>query len=224
MLPGISTCKPKELTNREKNIYNSFLATSRKVKNKPFKYRENFDNLDDEKFVNIKKLSNFLEKYPHINWNDFFTAPYKVYQDYESFYDLSFYNSRKAVVCYTKYVKLKETESPDSDEVINNCKSIYKFIYRYCVDNNIKLKDYIHHKPPKNAVPIWLVHLKEHKINFYILHSLEIEKVTRLIEPEILNFYITDFYNMLNQTKIKYITSNKLKNTLSICLQKLSLD
>lgn len=218
MSQDISIYSPENLTAKDKQIYNSFLATSRSVKNQPFKLRDNFEKLDPEKFTSLKKLSIFFAKYPHINIGDFFIAPYKIYGTTD-YYDLKFYNTRKAVVCYSNYIKTKETDDPDSDDTINNCKNIFKVILKYCADQKITLEQYKNYIPQGNTMPIWLVHLKDHVINFYVLHSLNIDKETRQIEAEILNFFVKDFYNLLSKTRTKYITSTKLKTTLQNCVK-----
>ena len=48
------------MTEVEKIIYNNFLEVSKKVNNKPVKYRKNFDNFPDENYIIVSKLSNFL--------------------------------------------------------------------------------------------------------------------------------------------------------------------
>ena len=48
------------MTEFEKIIYNNFLEVSKKINNKPVKYRKNFDNFPDKNYIIINKLSNFL--------------------------------------------------------------------------------------------------------------------------------------------------------------------
>jgi len=218
MLQDISISNQKNLSVNEKNIYNTFLATSRSVKDQPFKFRENFDNIELEKMVALRKLSIFFNKYPHINMRDFFIAPYKLYNT-QDYYDLNFYNTRKAIVCYTNYVKNKETEQPDSDEVIESCKESLKYIFKYCKNNKITFNKYKNHKLEGDTMPVWLVHLKEHYINFYTLHAIGIDKEINRIEADLLNFYVTDFYSLLHKTRTKYVTSCKLKSSMQSCIK-----
>ena len=198
------------LTEKEKSIYNSFLATSRKVKNLPFKLRQDFSNIDDKTYVALKKLGAFF-KLHNLNYTDFFTAPYDFY-DTTNYFDLSFFTSLKAIKCYTLYARKKETQSPDSKETIDACKRCCSFIYKFCKENNLSLQDY---KTKINGTtPLTLQHLREHKINFYTLHGLDCEKNICQIEPELLDFFIKGFYNMLNETRILFQSSDRLKKVV----------
>lgn len=218
MSQDISISNQRDLSNNEKQIYNSFLATSRSVKNQPFKIRENFDKLEPEKTIALRKLAVFFAKYPHINMRDFFIAPYKLY-DTQDYHDLNFFNTRKAIACYTNYIKIKETEQPDSDEVIESCKQSLKFIFKYCIQHNLTLFEYKNYIATGDTISCWLVHLKEHHINFYTFHALGMDKEASRIEADLLNFYVTDFHNLLSKTRTKYITSTKLKTSMQECIK-----
>ena len=39
------------MTEKQKLIYNHFLEVSKKINNKPVKYRKNFDNFPDENYL-----------------------------------------------------------------------------------------------------------------------------------------------------------------------------
>ena len=115
------------INEKEKSIYNSFLYASRKAKNKPVRLRQNFDNLESKDEVALKKLNLLLSKYTHINYSDFFIAPYKVYGS-DNYFDLTFFNTRRAIKCYSMYCKDKQVQDPDSEESINTLKECLKFI------------------------------------------------------------------------------------------------
>ena len=210
------------LTDNEKQIYNTFNAVRRSIKNQPYKNRTNFDNLDPEHFVLLKKIGYLLKKYPNINYFDFFNAPYKVYSEAD-YYDLNFYNTRKAIICYSRYMSLREIDSPDSQHIIDNCKDALKFIIKFCIQNNIKINNYIKYTAPNNSVPVWLLHLKDHKINFYILHSLNIDNAVKNIESDLLNFIIPNFFELLSKSRTKFITSTILKLKLKKCLEGINI-
>ena len=76
-----------QLSVYEQNIYNAYLKTTRA--NKGFTPRKKFNNLDDEKFVLVKKVSKTL-KNKKIDAELFFSAPYKLYS--EKFVPLKFYH------------------------------------------------------------------------------------------------------------------------------------
>jgi hypothetical protein len=53
-----------KINDNQKRIYNSHLAISRKVKNLPFKQKQNFDNLDENKLIILNKLEKFSAEDP----------------------------------------------------------------------------------------------------------------------------------------------------------------
>jgi len=126
------------ITEKEKSIYNRYLYASRKVKNKPVKLRQNFDKINDTDVVALKKLNLLLSKYKHINYSDFFIAPYKIYGA-DNYFDLTFFNTRKAIKCYSLFCKEKQVQDPDGEESINTLKGCLKFIFNFCSDNQITL-------------------------------------------------------------------------------------
>lgn len=193
----------------EEQIYNSHLYTSRSVKNKPVRLRKNFDNLDERDEVTLKRLSRFFKGYKNINYGDWFIAPYKIYDDGTHNFDLHFYTTRKALKCYTMYMKRKETQDPDSDDVLEHMKKCLSFVYAYCKEHNLTLDEYS--KEIKGSLPTVINHLKEHKINFYMLHLLEVDSIIKSIESSVLNFVVSDFWNIYSQTRTKFANSKLLK-------------
>lgn len=197
------------LTDSEKNIYNTFIATGRSIQSKPFTLRKDFTKLDDKSYILLKKLSYFFNKYPHIRYSEFFSAPYSYYGK-ENYFDLQYFTTIKAVKCYSLYQKQKELENPDNINIINFCKECCTFIYKYCKENNLTLEEYKTHTV--GNLPVILQHLKEHKINFYTIHGLDCIKTIRRVEKDILDFIVQDFTIILNNTRINFQKSNNLKN------------
>ena len=193
----------------EEQIYNSHLYTSRSVKNKPVRLRSNFNNLDERDEVTLKKLSKFFRGYRNINYNDWFIAPHKIYDGCAHNFDLHFYTTRKALKCYTMYMKRKETQEPDSDDAIEHMKECISFVYKYCKSNNLTLDEY--KNEIRGSFPTVINHLKEHKITFYTLHLLEVDAIIKSIETAALNFIVSDFWNIYSQTRIKFASSTLLK-------------
>ena len=196
------------ISDSQKQIYNSFLYTSRKVKNQPCKFRQNFDSIDPTTELTLKKLDSFFTNYHNIKYSDFFLAPYEIYNN-DEYFNLQFYTTRRAIKCYSNYIKQKETSDPDHESTIDDCKQACSFIYKFCKENKLTLHQY------KNLIngttPIVLQHLRDHKINFYILQGLEIHSLIQSTEPQIINFIVDDFFNIYNTTKSNFIRSTKLK-------------
>lgn len=197
------------ISKKEEQIYNTHLYTSRSIKNKPTRFRSNFNNLDSKDEVCLKKLSKFFYSYKHINLQDWFISPYKVYGNSEDYYDLHFFTTRKALKCYTMFMKRRETQDPDSEESIAHIKTCLSFVYSYCKDNNLTLDEY--KTSVEGSMPTILVHLKEHKITFYMLHLLEVDAIIKTVETSILDFIVSDFWNTYSQTKVKFVNSKQLK-------------
>ena len=108
-------------------------------------------------------------------------------------------------------MRKKETQDPDSVGCINESKQRLKNIYTECLIHGINLAQYKESTPP---VPMYLIHLKSHIINFYILHGLEVEKQIKSIEPELLDFYWKDFHEIYYKTRTKFTTSQRLKTVI----------
>jgi len=199
------------ISEKEKIIYNSFLYTQRASQNKPFRPRQNFDKITGTEEASIKKLFLLLSKYRHINYNDYFIAPYKVYGK-DNYFELSFYNTTRALKCYTMYMKDKELSDPDHPETLKSSKECLKFIHKYCTKEKITLAQY------KNAVdgtmPLILQHLREHKINFYIIHSLNVEAKLRQIDNQLLDFIVKDYNQISSATRTKLASSKLLKEKI----------
>ena len=196
------------ISENQKQIYNSFLYTSRKVKDKPCRLRQDFSSIDTTTELVLKKLDILFSRYQHIKYNDFFIAPYMVHSK-EEYYDLSFFKTQRAIKCYSLYMAQKELADPDNESTITDCKQGCSFIYNFCKENSLTLSQYKTHTT--GSVPIILQHLKDHKINFYVLQGLEVHKLLQTTEPQIVNFVINDFYKIYTETKNNFIKSNKLK-------------
>jgi hypothetical protein len=61
------------------------------------------------------------------------------------------------------------------------------------------------------TTPLVLQHLHDHNINFYTLHGLQSDKTLRQVESDLLEFFVTDFEKLLNETRINFQRSIKLK-------------
>jgi hypothetical protein len=199
------------ISERQKKIYNSFLRASRLAKNKPYTQRQNFDNISPTIEVALKKLDNFFSSHKTVSYNDFFAAPYSIYTDTD-FFELKFYITPRAVKCYTEYIKKQENADADSDVTIERCKACCSNIYNYCKENKITLQEY--RERMCESIPLYIQHLKEHKINFYTIHGLDIPLTSAQEASDILRFMFDDFHTTFHSTRLKFIRSSRLKNVV----------
>ena len=107
----------------EQNIYNTYLKALRS--NKGFTPRKKFDNLDDEKYTLIKKISQTL-KNKKIDPIIFFNAPYKLHL--EKHVPLKFYSTFGAISTYKKYIQDIELSATDHAINITRLRNSFKFI------------------------------------------------------------------------------------------------
>jgi hypothetical protein len=196
-----------EINDNQKKIYNCHLAISIKIKNLPFKQKQNFDNLDESKVVTLKKLEKFLNSNKSVNIDYFFIAPYKIYPD-ETYFPLEYYTTLKAITCYTNYMKILNSEDPDSLESLVRFSDSLKFILNFCKEYNISLEKYKTHST--GTLPSFIDHLKSHKINYYTLHALTFSNID--VDSDILNFAFGDFWKTFQVTRNKYQSSKRMKS------------
>lgn len=187
------------------DIYNDHLAISRRYQAKPFTLRKNFGNIDDKKALCLERLEKLFKNNPNIDQKMFFEAPYKLYNDVE-YYDLEYFTKSKAIKVYTQYRKQLELENPDTKEALTRLRDGLKFVKNFCEEKDLTLDEYETYC--EGNLPCYIQHLKNHEINFYVLHSLSV-KVN--IEKEILDFIFGDFYSTFQKTRNKFLTSKKMK-------------
>jgi hypothetical protein len=199
------------MTEIEKIIYNNFLEVSKKINNKPVKYRKNFDNFPDENYIIINKLSRFFYKFKHLKIKDFFEAPYFVYD--ENYFNLKFYLSPKAIKAYSLYNDKFLLNNPDDEKTIQKMHDSIKFIYNYCKDRKIEIKKYLTIR--EGDYNVFLKHIKNRDIIIFILFAFsDFEKIISSIDPEIKNIYSSNF-SRLNYIRTKYYSSSKSKKIIN---------
>jgi hypothetical protein len=198
------------VTDFEKFIYNCYLSAIAKVNNRPFRTRKNFEGIEDEKYNTLKRLSDFFGK-NELDVEDFFHAPFMVYSD-EAYKPLTYYTTPDAVSAYTRYKKKQET-CKDEDKLIDYTMKGFKFLIRYCIDEGITLNQYS--RRMNNAgIPVCMVHLKEHKINFYVIHTLENRDVIYKLDREWREFYVRGFDDLFRSTFRIFSYSIQLKDKI----------
>jgi hypothetical protein len=205
----------------DKFVYNSYLKISRSRNKLPYKFRKNFEKVDDKTFVQIKKLSSFLKRFPHIKIEDFFNAPFNLYPD-ETYFPIEYFTSLKATKAYTIFQKKKVNEDPDSLDQLQNIKESLVFINSFCRQKNIDPHTYIHHKT--NNEFSFLIHLKEHKVNIYtLLGFVNFEKNLKTRDAEVVKFIIgEDLYNNIQNYRTRLFNSQKAVRLVELGIKKIS--
>ena len=208
----MSEKRNKIISEKEKYIYNTYLRVHRSKQNKPFKYRRDFSKFDEtEHFVYIKRLGNFFNKFNHINIDKFFGAPYGLYPDDNTIYDLRFYASPRAIKVYSLYLKSLDQADPDSEHHIQYVKDSLLYIYKYCLNKKINVNDYINEK--SGDIPTFVLHLRDRYISIYSVIGIEpFDLIMHRIPNDRLNFTVGEnFISQLDNFRTQYKMSTKLK-------------
>jgi hypothetical protein len=206
------------ISDKQRYIYNTHLAVSRKSKNLPFRKRIDFDKLDEDKKSSLIKLERMFSSYPEINMETFFESPYKHYNDVE-YFDLKYYTTNKAKKDYTQHIQQLELLSPDNEESLKRVVSGLNFVKNFCKERGLTLSDY--HSYSEKNIPSVLEHLKKHHINYYVIHSLGITKIP--IENRILDFMFNDFWQTFRKTKNMFYSSYKMKDLTKRAIKKIEI-
>lgn len=194
------------MTDLQKRIYNSHLAISRKMRDKPFRIRKDFSDIDQSKLDHLASLERFFNNYGNIKIDDYFSAPYAIFED-DDYFDLQFYLSSKAKKAYSQYMKKIEMDDPDSENSLKRLVDSLKFIKNFCKEKGLTLETYPLYI--SDSLPNMIDHLKNHHINMYALHALGVSKIA--VENRILDFIFSDFWITFQKTKNKFYLSKKMK-------------
>lgn len=194
------------MTDIQKGIYNQYLKAIAKVNNRPYKLRKDFEKLEEELKAVLYRLELFFNKFNHIDPYNFFLA-YLEYREIK-FANLSDYLTQKAIIAYSKHNKNKYDEYVDSNKSLEDFVQGFKNIVAFCLSNNLPTKEYRMAVNNIN-VPWILIHLNEQKISYYHLHALDISRTE--LNSDYIEILFHDFDKVFQETKQKYISSNKLK-------------
>jgi hypothetical protein len=176
------------------------------MRDKPFRIRKDFSDMDQTKLDRLASLERFFNSYQNIKIDDYFAAPYVIFED-DDYFDLDFYLTSKAKKAYSQYMKKIEMDDPDSESSLNRLVDSLKFVKNFCKEKNLTLKEYPLYI--EDALPNMIDHLKNHHINMYALHSLGVTKIE--VENRILDFIFSDFWISFQKTKNKFYLSKKMK-------------
>lgn len=209
------------MTEREKYIYNCYLGTSRKLNNKPFTYRKNFEDFDEKpEYIAVTKLNAFFSKFPNINIKDFFEAPFFVYDD--KLFDLNFFTSQKAIKAYTIYQTKFLPENPDHDQTLTKIKDSFGFIYKFCKEKNIPFEKYTSFTSPESKWHDFMMHVKDRQVVVYCLFVFpNFDSILNRYDGEIKDFVFGDIFSNINFYRTKYYTSSKAKKLCILAYNKL---
>lgn len=210
-----------QLTNFEQKIYNTFLKTSRQAVNKPYTFRKKFDNFPDDKYILIKKISAILQNNKNIVIEDFFKAPYEVYKEDTGVFDLNFYISQRAFKAYSTYIKKINDLDVDCIEILERVKASLLYIKNYCIDHKLTYQQYV--EEISGQLPLFVNHIKEHKIIIYIIFGDEqLEQIMKRIESPVLTFIFGEnIYKHIDQYRTKFYASKKCKLLIREGLKKI---
>ncbi len=217
----MSSVENLKITNFEKQIYNQYLITSRTAQNKPFKIRQNFDSLSQDKIAICKKISYKLQSYPHINIKDFFYSPY--FEDKEASIQLKYYASPKAISSYVRYMKHIEMLDPDDMESLLRAKDSLLFIKKYCDSQKINITQYFLER--KESQFTCLLHLKDRKIWVYPLTSFRgFDKMVMACDKDITRLMNGDnFFDKIDFARSRFVRSTRCKLLVQQLKDKLKL-
>lgn len=203
-------------------IYNTFLKISRTQNNKPFRYRKDFQDFEKEKvYLPTLRLKSFFNRNPQIKMEDFFTAPYVIFEsDKGSYYDLDFYNSLQAIKVYTLFNKKTMMDDPDTEFQLQKIRDGLNYIKTFCISNNIPLEKYLDFKSQQTND--FLIHLSHKYISIYNIFPLkDLDKHLNYYDFELLSFILKDLAPRISYFRTKFLASTKAKQLATIGLQKI---
>jgi len=144
----------------------------------------------------MSQFESLFLKYPNINQEYFHSAipPWQIPE-------------KEAIKLYVEYVKSLVLDDPDKDESIERLKSGLKYVFKFCKEKNLTFADYLVFS--EEALPCWVAHLKNHKIDFHTLHSLQLSKP--MLDSELLEFVMSNFFINYQRTKQKFYNSKRMR-------------
>ena len=161
--------------------------------------------MDQHTLDQLTLLERFFNSYQNIKIDDYFSAPYAIFED--EYFGFEYFLSSKAKKAYTQYMKKIEIDDPDSESSLKRLADSLKFVKNFCKEKGLTLEDYPVYM--ESNLPCIVEHLKNHDINMYCLHALGVSKIE--VENRILDFIFSDFWITFQKTKNKYFLSKKMK-------------
>lgn len=195
-----------EITEKHKQIYNTYLKHLAQKNNRLYKRRKDFSKLEPQIVANLLKLELFFNRNPEIDMDLYFKAGFQYASD--TFLDLGYFLNLIVLRNYSKVIKERYNIFVDSDESFKDFIRGFEFIVSFVKANNIQFNDYVNCRNERGV--LWcLIHLKQQRISLYHLHAFNFS-ISGLAD-EILNIYLEDFRTKFFETKRQYTFSNRLK-------------
>lgn len=208
------------LNELEQLIYNTHLRVTRRAGNKPYKIRKNFEDVDGTTILYTQRVARLLNKFQHINVQDYFQAPFKLYGG-DEYFDMKFFSSPRAMKAYTLVLQQEINTDPDTDDVIQRViKSLYH-IKDFCKDNHLDMNTYADHVT--DGMNTFLLHVKQRLVHWYV--AIEIPKAVAIIrqqDPDIMKFMFGDqIFNNMQMFVNRFLASQRCKAVVKQGLQKI---
>lgn len=203
-----------------KSIYNTHLVVSRRSRNKPFKVRQDFDNFElSDDYNKWVILENFFKRFPTIDKELYFKAPYELWKDKE-YFGPDFFITPAATRAYTVYKKQLQEQDPDSDESLQYIKDSIIFIGKYCEQNNINFDKYILEK--LGVTYTWMKQIRQGQISPYVIFGFKgIDDLIFNTPQDERDLLMGDFGDRLYNYKEKYNRSKYAKQLITIGLNRI---
>lgn len=199
------------------DIYNAFIRAYRTANSSPYRARKNYDTLPQEVKNKVERIKLFFDSY-EIDLNDFFEAPYFLYQD-TKYFPFDYYLSRKAVKSYSDFQKQILMLGPDHIRNLIKIKNSAMFLKKFLKKEGLNLNGYFEDK--KDKIPSFITHLKNKKVSIYFLMGLEgFHKSFFGFDSNLLKFIIPDIYENYELYNKKFSTSKTARLLVKSILNK----
>lgn len=198
-----------KVSENQKRLYNKWLYHSRTMRDKPFKPRKQFDDISTLNIVSLQRLERMFARNPQIDEDEYFKAPFILYQE-EDHFSLDFFAKMKCIGVFKTYKKKMMELPPDSDYQVQQITDSLKFIAKFCFMNKIRLDEYIHHQT--GVCYSWARHIKERKISPYILMEFtEIYSIIENMPEDERNLLLGEVGSRFLVYRNRYLQSDKVK-------------
>lgn len=207
------------VTEKQKNIYNKHLAISRQSRNKPFKIKKNFSDIDATTQLSLIKIERLLSKFPNIDLDVYFKAPFSLWKDTE-YFPLEYFATQAALRAFSLYKKQLLEQNIDSNESLDEIKSSLMFICKFCISNDITLDQYIIHK--SGITYSWSKHIQNASITPYVMFGFNnIDKIIFNIPEDESEYMLGTFKEKFYVYKNAFNKSTTAKHTIIEGLKKI---
>ncbi len=202
------------------SIYNTHLVVSRRSRNKPFKVRKDFSGFESsDEYNKWVIMENFFRRFPSINKELYFKAPYELWKDKE-YFGVDFFITPAATRAYTVYKKQLQEQDPDSDESLQYIKDSIITIGKYCEQNKINFDEYILEKP--GVTYTWMKQIRQGQISPYVIFGFKgIDDLIYNTPEDERDLLMGDFGDRLYNYKEKYNRSKYAKQLITIGLNRI---